>query len=167
MNEELEQAASIVVSQAAYMQGGVAIEFAACNAEKLPFIAIGCGCRVTPDGRRISLFTHREHAAGLLDAVAETGYLAVIFGQPSTHRSLQVKGRDVSIDPFVPGDFSLVMQYRDAFAADMHQIGLSRALVLAYLAIDPEALVVLSFTPYAVYEQTPGPGAGERIGTPA
>lgn len=157
-------AAILLAVHAAFVTSGVAIDLAARDEQHRPQLGIGVGCRVDVARGKVTVLTHVEHSRALLAALARVPSIAVVFGRPSDHRSLQLKGHDTRVEPLAPGDAELMLAYREAFTADMEKGGMSRHLSHGYLNIDARASVALCFTPYAAFDQTPGPVAGERIG---
>ena len=51
----------------------------------------------------------------------------------------------------------------DGFAAELAGMGFTEAFVRAVMDFDPADLVALHLDPAAVFDQTPGPKAGDRI----
>jgi len=156
-------ATALVAAHAAFATSGVAIDVAARDENFMPLLAIGCGCRVDATAGRVTVLVNATQSRALLAGLARVPAVAVVFGRPSDHRSLQLKGHDARIEPLAAGDAQLMLDYREAFTADMAEAGMSRALSHGYLNIDLEDCVALSFAPYAAFDQTPGPVAGTRI----
>ena len=155
--------ALIGAEQAAFLCGGVGVSAATCRPGALPNIARAAGCRISSDRRVVTLLFAATPGAAVLDDIRRTGALAVVFTQPSTHRTLQLKGNDARIVPLEAGDLNLIEQYVLAFAADVAPFGFSEAYMRALLACPPDDLVGVQFTIAAAFSQTPGPGAGEAL----
>ena len=79
-------------AQAAFMQGGVSISAASCGARPFPSVCRALACSVSEDRRLLTVVVARSCAQELLDDVGHSGRIAVVFSQPSTHRTIQVKG---------------------------------------------------------------------------
>jgi len=150
--------------QAALMRRRVSIIAATCDAQHRPHLMRALGCRLAPDRRELSLFLPSGSAAELLADLRANGRIAVVFCEPSTDRSLQLKGTDVRIEPPAPGDAALVEHYIECFADEIATLGFDRVLVKTMFRHRLEELVSVRFTPREAYEQTPGPQAGARIG---
>jgi hypothetical protein len=75
-----------------------------------------------------------------------------------------LKGRDARIEPLAEGDWARICLYRDALIQDISSIGFPAQFVSTLLGVDREDMVTVAFTPYALYEQTPGPAAGKLVG---
>jgi hypothetical protein len=155
--------ALIDAEQAAFICGGVGMSAATCRPGALPNIARATGCRISPDRRVLTLLLAATPGAAALDDVRRTGSIAVVFTQPSTHRTLQLKGHDARIVPPEPGDADLIECYVRAFAADVAAFGFSEAYMRALLACPADDIVGVRFTIAAAFSQTPGPRAGEPL----
>jgi hypothetical protein len=155
--------ALIGAEQAAFICGGVGVSAATCRPGALPNMARATGCRVSADRRVVTLLVAATPGAAALDDVRRTGAIAVVFTQPSTHRTLQLKGNDARIVPLERGDLDLVERYVRAFAADVAPFGFSAAYMRALLACPTDDLVAVQFTIAAAFSQTPGPRAGEPL----
>lgn len=154
---------ALVANHGRFVTSGVAIDIAGRDPDLMPRFGVGCGCRLDATAGRVTVFTHRVQSARLLEALARIPAIAVTFGRPSDHRSLQLKGTDARIEPLQAGDADCMLAYVEAFVADMAKFGASRALSAGYVNLEPAACVAISFTPGAAYNQTPGPGAGAAI----
>jgi hypothetical protein len=148
---------------AAFIQGGVSIVAGSRDASNAPRLARAVGCRVSPDRRRVTVLLSTRQAGGLIAAIRASGAVAAAFNQPSTHRAIQVKGAGATIAPADAGDARLAARYADAVIADIALLGYSEAFGHALLWHDPAELVAVTFTPGAVFSQTPGPRAGEPL----
>lgn len=162
MNEEAAPAV-IGPEHAALMRRRVSIIAATRDAAHRPHLMRALGCRLAPDRRELTLFLSTGACAELLDDLRENGRIAVVFSEPSTDRSLQLKGEDACIEPPAPGDAALVAHYVECFADEIASLGFDRVLVKTMFRHEPHELVTVRFVPSEAYEQTPGPQAGARI----
>jgi hypothetical protein len=145
-----------------FMQGGVSISVASRDRRFVPSLARSAGCRLSPDHRHVTILLLRSQARQLLRDVADTGAIAVVFSEPSTHRTIQLKGSDARIDTVQPADTAVADGHRTAFADDIIPLGYVRELAYAIHGFTPDDLVAVTFTPTDIFQQTPGPGAGVR-----
>jgi hypothetical protein len=148
-----------------FMQRGVSLMVGACSDDKMPVVARATGCRVFKDQGKVSVLMSATQGAEVLRCIRQNGAVAVVFSQPSTHRTIQVKGKDASVTGAVSDDHDLAARYRDMFAAELAPLGFNPDLIRTFLACPPADLVSLNFTPDEAYTQTPGPAAGQRIGS--
>lgn len=151
---------------AAFIQGGVSMTVASRDDRLVPSIAKACGCRVGDDRREVTMLMFAEPAATVARDIARCGHAAVVFSQPSTNRTVQLKGRDVRPVPVSPSDLAIVRRYVALFAADLGHLGWDQSYVEALFWHDPSQLIAVRFTPEGAFHQTPGPGAGAPMRLP-
>ncbi|MDM4772523.1 hypothetical protein [Solimonas sp. SE-A11] len=149
--------------QAAFIQGPVSISLASRDVARRTTIARGLSCRVSEARDQISILVCGARAAALLAELRVDGWMAASYSLPATHETLQVKGRDARVEPAQPGDEALAAAHRAAFATQIAVAGFTVAFTEALLHHEPGQLCWVRFTPAAVYMQTPGPRAGERL----
>ncbi len=152
---------------AAFLQRGVSISVGACDVSGQPCLARATGCKVSDDMRRVTVFISATQATQVLAGIRANGAIAVVFSEPSTHRTLQLKGRDAAVSGLNGADMLIVERYASAFARELAPLGFEESVIRTLLACPPADLVALSFTPSEAYLQTPGPQAGKplRAGT--
>jgi hypothetical protein len=150
-------------ANAAFIRCGVMVSVASRDAYHVASLARALGCRVAPDRRRVTAFLAASQAEVLLRDLRDTGTIAVVFTQPSTHRTIQLKGTDASVGPPEPGDFALIEANAAALVTDVAVLGYTEIFARTMLAFEPNDLVAVTFTPTAAFAQTPGPQAGKRL----
>lgn len=151
----------------AFIEREVAIDLASASADHHPSSCRGFACRVSPDRQRLTLFVRREEARQLLQDVVTQDAIAVVFCLPETEAALQIKGRQIALSAARADDMLDIQRYRDAFIDGIVRIGHPRLFAEAYMAVDAGQMMAVSFQPEAVFEQTPGPRAGQRVGQEA
>jgi hypothetical protein len=152
---------------AAFMQRGISIGIATCDQHNVPSQVRATGCRISADRRCVTIFISAIQAARVVADVRSNGVVAAVFSEPSTHRTVQVKGHDANVSAIADGDLLVVDAYRDAFARELEPLGFNEVIIRALLACPSADLVAVSFTPTAAFSQTPGPNAGEPLRTGA
>ena len=148
---------------AAFIRSGVMVSLASRDARHVPSVARALGCRIAPDRRSVTAFLDASQCAALLRDVCDTRAIAAVFSQPSTHRTIQLKGADAASGPIEPGDIALIDGNCAALVKDMGPAGYDEAFVRTLLAYAPADLVAVTFTPTAAFAQTPGPQAGKPL----
>jgi hypothetical protein len=148
---------------AAFIRCGVMVSVASRDASHVASLSRALGCRVAPDRRRMTAFLPASQCETLLRDLRETGTIAVVFTQPSTHRTIQLKGTDATLGPLEPGGTALIDANIDALVKDVAPLGYSEIFVRTLLAYEAEDLVEVTFTPTSAFAQTPGPLAGKRL----
>ena len=149
-----------------FVTGGVSINAGSASAAGVPSLCRAFGCRVDSAAGRLRLFFAGPQAVDLVRDATRSGALAVVFSEPSTHRTIQVKGQDARIEPLADGDLACVTAYRAAFAQSLVFLGFTEAMVRTLLDCPDEALVAVAFTPSVLFNATPGAQAGTPL-TPA
>ncbi len=150
---------------AAFIQGGVSVVVATRDPDSVPDVVRGCGCRVSKDRCRVTVLIEPTRAGAALANIAANGMVAVVFSQPSTHRTIQLKGTDAKPVRVSRADRELAARHNEAWVKDLTSIGYREEFARAVHGHAPPGMVAISFTPTAAFQQTPGPAAGERLGS--
>jgi hypothetical protein len=146
---------------AAFVQGGQSILAASSDENNGPVIVRCLGCRVSSKGRLLTVLVPASDPFVLV--VRLTKRIAVVFTQPSTHRTIQLKGTDARTLPLRKADLELAGRYADAFGAEVCPLGYTEEAMRALLSCDPPELTPVTFSPTAGFLQTPGPRAGAPL----
>ena len=145
---------------AEFLTSGVSISVASCGADHLPNLTRGIGCDVSGDAPDVRVFVIAEQSRALLDDIRANRNVAVVFSQPGSHRTLQLKGHDARIESLVAGDSQIIEHYRSAFTDALAALGFNGAFVQVLLGSSAGEIVAIRFTPAAAFQQTPGSAAG-------
>ena len=129
----------------------------------VPSLERAVGCKVSSDRRQVTIFVAATSARVLLEDVRRSGRIAVVFTEPSTHRTIQLKGKDAGIVPAVAADQGIVAAYTEAMVSVLARVGREEPVVRALLSYPREELRAIAFTPAAAFTQTPGPRAGTPL----
>ncbi len=151
----------------AFIEREVAIDLASASADHRPSSCRGFACRVSSDRQRLTLFVRREEVRQLLQDVLVQDAIAVVFCLPETEAAIQIKGCQIALSAVNADDMLDIQRYRDAFIDGIVRIGHPRPFAEAYMAVEADQMVAISFQPDAVFEQTPGPRAGQPVGQEA
>lgn len=155
--------APLSAAHAAFVAGDHSIVAASRSADRTPSLARSLGCRVSADRRSVLLLFHPRQAAELLADVAGCGRIAVVFSEPTTHKTLQLKGSDARLVTPPADAAALAERHVGGFAGVVGGLGFRADLVRTVLAGEPAPLAAVEFSPDAAFEQTPGPQAGARL----
>jgi len=150
-------------ANAAFIQGGVAIYAASRTADNIPVTSRVLGCRVSKDRRSLTVLFYNGGSRDLLEGVRVSKEIAVVFTQPSTHQTIQLKGTDAVVAAAEKQDIESAILHTDELVADVCPMGYPEPLVRAVVWFDPDDVRVVTFTPIAAFLQTPGPRAGEPL----
>lgn len=146
-----------------FLHGEVSISVAASDAASgRSSLARVLGSHASTDGMQLRLLVDRAQCADLLRWVADSGRLAVVYTEPLSHRTLQIKSTDARVVDADAEDLAHAARHLQQFARAIGAVGLSPDYAAALIHTDPARVAVLACTPQAVYRQTPGPRAGER-----
>ena len=119
-------AALLSPSHIALIAQGVSAIVASRNADLLPSIMRAIGTQISPDGQLITVFLRASQSAQLLADIATCGPIAVVFSDPASNRTVQVKSGSARIRPATPGDQAVLRRYRGNRAAAARHLGMSR-----------------------------------------
>lgn len=131
-----------------------------------PHLMRAVGCRLSPDGQRVTLLLPQGRSAEVLADLRDNGHIAVVFSEPSSNLTIQVKGHDASVTPCGPDDAALAEAYLQGFIEEIGQLGHTADVAHTILGQDT-GLVAVHFAIAAAFDQTPGPAAGKPLGQPA
>lgn len=148
--------------QAALMARPVSVIVGSRDAQLRPHVMRAVGCRLSADRRRITVLLARAGSAQVLADLQANGRIAVVFSEPSSHHTLQVKGHDAEVAPCGPDDAALAQRYCREFTDEIGRLGFAAEVAQTLLRHD-EDLLAVSFTPCEAYDQTPGPQAGQPL----
>lgn len=148
----------------ALVAGGISTIVSSCDAALRPSVMRAVGCDITPDGRTITVYLARRQSRQLLQDLAATGRIAVVFSHPSSYRTLQVKTIGVHTRPAQASDQPILARYLSAMEKEIAEVGVPPPLTRAMLAHQLDDVVAVSFEPSEAFDQTPGPRAGAPLG---
>ena len=145
---------------------GVSAIVASCSAALQPSLMRAVGSRISADGQRVTVFLRRSQSAQLLRDIADTGQIAVVFSEPSTHRTLQIKAGAASQRPATADDLPVLQAYLASMQHEVGLVGYGPRYVAAMLSAPLDDVVAVGFTPAVAFDQTPGPRAGAALPAP-
>ena len=147
----------------AMVEKGVSTIVSACDVHLRPSVMRALGSGITSDGALITVYLSRRQSRQLLLDVAATGRIAVVFSEPSSHRTLQVKASRADVRSAQASDEPLLRRYLAAMEHEIALVGFEARFTRAMLSLSLDDLVAISFTPEAAFDQTPGPKAGSAL----
>jgi hypothetical protein len=147
----------------ALIEHGVSTIVASRDAAHNPSLMRAVGASITPQGDRITVYLNRPTSTRLLADLQATGHIAVVFSEPSTHRTVQVKASRVQLRAAMATDSELLQRYLRVMEDQLQRVGFGPHYTRIMLAHQPGDVVAVSFTPEQAFDQTPGPKAGARL----
>lgn len=150
----------------AMVDRGVSVIVASRDAALRPSIMRGVGSAISADGTQVTVFLRRNQSRQLMQDIEAGGGLAVVFSEPPTHRTLQLKARQASLRPASPTDQPQLARYLASMQCELAQVGYGPEFAAAMLSAPLEDVVAVQFTPESAFDQTPGPRAGIPLDVP-
>ena len=150
----------------AMVDRGVSVIVASRNAALRPSIMRGVGSAISADGTQVTVFLRRSQSRQLMQDIEAGGGLAVVFSEPPTHRTLQLKARQATLRPASPTDQPQLARYLASMQCELAQVGYGPEFAAAMLSAPLEDVVAVQFTPESAFAQTPGPRAGNPLDVP-
>lgn len=149
---------------AQFLLSPITVQVAARDERNIPTVMRGVGCRLTADRQRIDIFLRARQCPDLIANLRQNQMIAVTITRPSTHQSIQFKGSNAIFRTPETGDRAVVEAHAAAFLHELLELGYPRELMAtALLPGWTDDILVVSFTPDAVFEQTPGRNAGQQL----
>ena len=145
------------------IEGGVSVIVSAGGPDLTPSVMRAVGSQVLDGGRRFAVYLSRSQSAQLLNDVAGNGRVAVVFSQPSTHRTVQLKARNAHLREATEDDAPALARYLRGMEDELTRIGFGALYARAMLAHRLDDVVAIEFEPEQAFDQTPGPKAGQPI----
>ncbi|MDX1678006.1 hypothetical protein [Arsukibacterium sp.] len=163
MTQNLMDTLILDESLAAFLQGPVFINIAACTAARVPTLMRGYGCQVSADRRSVTVFVSAAHSASWLLTFTPQTVLAVAFCLGRTHETFQLKGAGTCISPISGNDRHFISCYLRDIRKELLVLGYSASYSEAAISDGHGELLAVTFCPSAVFNQTPGVSAGQRL----
>jgi len=148
----------------AMMDRGVSVIVGSRDLAMRPSVMRAVGSSLAQGGRSITVYLSRRQSSQLLQDVAASGHVAVVFSEPATHRTVQLKARHATMRNAQPSDEPLLARYLESMEREIQRVGHPPALTRAMLAHRLDDIVAISFEPQEAFDQTPGAKAGTLLG---
>ena len=145
---------------AEFLEEGLSTHIASRNGRLEPSAARVAALRADPDGQFLTAFVPTVAAALVLPDLHANGQVAVVSARPPDERGCQVKGVFVNAWDATESERAIVDAQWERFRARLELIGLPRVATDTW-ATWPCTAIRLRVQ--AVFDQTPGPGAGARL----
>lgn len=143
-----------------FLESGLAMVVGTRDAALRPDGAAALAVLVHQDRTHLTLFVSDASAARLSRSLAQSPRIAVVFDHPSSHRACQLKGTVVSVRPATEAERPAIDRQRHALDRDLESIGIPPTMFAQWKAWPGTALEIRA---QELFEQTPGPGAGDRL----
>jgi hypothetical protein len=148
---------------AEFIQHFVSINVASRNLDYRPAVARAAGCRIDEDRTHLTVYVDQSSNRQLLENLRANGCLAVVFSRPSSHRTIQFKGNDATLEKVNEADLQQIRDYLETFRQELRDIGFPEPFYQAILPPAAHSYVGIRFSAERAYSQTPGPDAGKKL----
>jgi hypothetical protein len=146
----------------AFLDQHISLLAAGRDRELRPSITRAVGFVPGADRKSFTAFLSDRPGASLLAVLEKGAPFALIATHVPTLRSMQMKGVITGIRPASEAERPLIEACTDGFAADLADTGYPLSVVRRLVNWPATAIEVAL---EAVFDQTPGPGAGRPAGT--
>jgi hypothetical protein len=131
----------------------------------VPFGHRVCGWRVGADHATITIFFPDEFLDKLLQALEQTGELAITLEEFPSHETYQFKGHYLRHRAIEDADLEIVERTRRRWVRSIKPMYPDRPEHVLRAFVSPPSMAV-DFEVREIFLQTPGPGAGSRLFPP-
>jgi hypothetical protein len=145
------------------LAAGVSHQVGACTSAGRPVLCRALAAQPEEGGERIMVILSGESGFEVLAAIRENGRISFNATWPKTHQSLNLIGRDATVNAGGGRFRKLVDERHRSFREQLIPYGFPPDLTSAWYNIPDDDLMVIYFTPLMARNQTPGPGAGNVL----
>lgn len=146
---------------AEFVEGGLSMLVATRDAALRPKVERAVGAFAGADRQTMTVYLNQELGAQAVANLNDNGCIAVTVSRPYDHRTLQLKGRMLSMREGSEEDRAKQERWLAGFVEHLYIVGLPRSVV-RQLKVFPSVAVTMCIED--MFEQSPGPGAGRRFG---
>jgi hypothetical protein len=145
---------------AGFLKSGLSITAGSRDAEMQPDGARAWAVRVHDDRLHLTVYLYSQAAPAMLRNLEACPLLALSIDRPSDSRACQIKGTFTGSRRSRAGERAEVTRQVDGYLGELEKIGIPRVMTAGW-KFWPCVAIDLRVT--ELYEQTPGPGAGELL----
>jgi hypothetical protein len=162
--DAVENAVLIDDALKVFLEGGVSVVVGTRDAGLVPEIVRAWGLHVSRDRRSLRLCVPEATSVRTRTNLLGNGRIAVSCSLPANYETVQLKGRHLRTTRPSADDRRRMDRHRESFAGLNESLGVARARSEVFwrreLAGSP-LFVTIHFVVDAVFNQTPGPAAGD------
>lgn len=145
---------------ATFLESGLSITVGTRNGELEPTGARAWAVRVHDDRAHLSVFLYEKSVDGVMKNLASHPEIALAIDRPTDSRACQLKGIVVASRAAKPEERAEVERQVDGFLSELETLGIPREMTAGW---NFWPCVVVDARITQLFEQTPGPGAGEPM----
>ncbi len=139
------------------LAGHDAVVVGARDAALRPACALAAGVAFSDEPGRVTAFLPEATSEAVLACLGENGQIAVVFEEILSHHTIQLKGRVVAMRPAAEDERAVVEKAVEGFFRQVEAVGGAPGVVRRRRRWPCRAV---TFEVSDVFEQTPGPRAG-------
>lgn len=143
------------------LKTGVSVMVGTRDASLVPECTRAWGIRVGGKRESVTIFLSKSIAGKTIENLLDNGQIAVTCTRPTDHITCQIKGHAGRMKAVTSADREVSRRWHNEFMAELRAIGVPPALSEAWI-VEPDLAVEMAVA--EVFDQTPGPGAGKKIG---
>jgi hypothetical protein len=141
---------------------GLSVMVGTRNSSLVPECTRAWGIQVSADRESVTILLSETIAGKTIENLRDNGRIAVTCTRPTDHVTCQLKGRVKSMKPVSAVDRDVSRRWHREFMAELTAIGVPSALSEAWIA---EPTLAVEFVVTDLFDQTPGPDAGRKVGS--
>jgi hypothetical protein len=145
----------------ALIEGHPSITIGTCDRALVPTMSRAFGARVIARGEALDVLLSHWPGPRTRENLAANGRIAMTFTAPETFDAYQVKGRVTDIGDCTAEDLALAQTYTETIRDRIRNLAEPEAVVLS--CFTAQGLSRLRVRPEAVFLQTPGRNAGQKL----
>lgn len=145
----------------AMLSAGVAHQVGGCTNAGRPVVCRGMAAQ--HESGRLLVIISSDSGFEVLDAIRQNGNIALNVTLPANFRSMSFVGNDAVVRGSGAAWRPLVDTRHAAFREQLKPYGFPPDYTNAWYSAPDEQLVAIRFTPMVARNQTPGPGAGNKV----
>jgi hypothetical protein len=143
-----------------FLTAGVAAIVATRDDQLRPQIVRAWGVSVSTERTELTLCVEAPDGSPTRANLEGNGSVAATFSQPTTYRTVQIKGEAVALAEPTAEQLAAVEEHLEAFGREVEQVGMPAD---AGRRLIDRRLVAVSLAVRELYDQTPGPNAGAPL----
>lgn len=144
----------------AFIEEGHSSHIATRDERLQPNAARVAAVTVEPDGEHVVAFVPSAAAGAVLGDLHQNGQVAVVLVRPTDDRGCQLKGVFTDARDATMAERPIVHRQWERFRETLEIVGIPRAATEAWIWWP---CVAVRFRVNAMFDQTPGPGAGAPL----
>lgn len=144
-----------------FVHSGVAVAVATRDESLVPAFTRGWGPAVSSDGRSLTLCVIAARGSQTRANLETNGAIALGFSPPPIARAVQLKGIAVSVGEPDAAALARAERHLDAFCAEAAKVG--HPAELPRRLFQRAELVAVTLSVDQVFDQSPGPNAGQAL----